>query len=79
MDGDEIEAITMDGDEIVEVTMDGDVVWELVVVDLYSYAGSGDNEVHKITPEGNNEWIYTGHGDNVYAVAVDPGLHGAGF
>jgi len=35
--------------------------------------------MHKITPAGNNEWVYTGHGDWVRGVAVNPGLHGAGF
>lgn len=45
--------------------------------DVNAYTGSNDDEVHKIDSDGNREWTYTGHGDDVQAVAVDPGLYGA--
>src|SRR5690606_6289403 len=38
----------------------------------YVYSGSRDNAVHKINPSGTKIWEYTGHGDVVYSVAVDP-------
>jgi len=55
------------------------LVWEYVALEMYVYSGAWDYEVHKITPAGNNEWKYTGHSGTVRGVAVNPGLHGAGF
>jgi outer membrane protein assembly factor BamB len=47
-----------------------------VDLDGYVYVGSDDNRVRKLTPsEGDLVWWF-GHGNNVGAVAVDPGVLG---
>ena len=42
------------------------------MTDRYVYAVALDDEVHKVTSSGNEEWVYTGHSDSVFGVAVDP-------
>ena len=37
----------------------------------YIYSGNMGAEVHKTSPDGQTEWVYTGHSDPVRGVAVD--------
>lgn len=39
------------------------------------YSCASDDEVHKITPTGDQEWVYTGHSGIPIRVAVDPGRY----
>ncbi len=44
----------------------------------YVYSAGRDNNVRKLTPDGEQVWVFSGHTDDVNGIAVDPGIPAAG-